>query len=122
MLEHKHFIACGTSDKKFTNIEPLEDWVIRLINALDMKVLDGPHSMYCDIEGNRGITTVTLLTTSHIIIHIFENEYDSEVHLDVYSCSNIDLQVIFSFLHELNINDVSYKFLDRTTDLLDSIL
>lgn len=34
----------------------------------------------------------------------------------------IDLEVIFSFLEELNISEVSYKFLDRATDLTDRIL
>lgn len=123
MLEHKHFIATGRCARTFRSPEVLEDWVIRLIDALHMKVLYGPFSMYCDIEGNKGITSVTLLTTSHIIVHIFEEDNnDSEVQLDVYSCSVIDLEVIFSFLEELNISEVSYKFLDRATDLTDRIL
>lgn len=121
MLEHKHFIASGKCNRMFHSPEILEDWVVRLIDALNMQVLYGPFSMYCDIPGNKGITSVTLLTTSHIIIHIFEEENYSEIQLDVYSCSNIDLEVVFSFLKELDIFNVSYKFLDRETDLTDKI-
>lgn len=119
MLEHKHFIAVGRSYRLFRDINTIENWVLRLIDALDMNVLYGPFTMYCDLDGNKGLTSVTLLTTSHIIIHVFEDQEDSEVQLDVYSCSKVDLDVIMSFLSELDIIEVSYKFLDRTSELTE---
>ena len=121
MLEHKHFIACGYSKNDFRDFEVINNWSVRLIDALGMKVLDGPYTLYSDIEDNVGLTSFTLLTTSHLVIHTFEEANGvSKVEFDVYSCSAIDVNVVVEFLKELDVQNIKYKFLDRDTDLTQS--
>ena len=112
MLQHKHCLVISESEQKFHNLTGIEDWISRLIDALGMNTLLGPFSVYCSLEGNEGITAGALLSTSHIMLHIFEEE-TSIIQLDVYSCSSIDLDVIKEFMEEFSPIFIEWKFLDR---------
>lgn len=118
MLQHKHCLVISESDYKFHDLNYIEDWVSRLVYSLGMNMLLGPFSVYCSLEGNEGITAGALLSTSHIMLHIFEEE-TSVIQLDVYSCSDIDLSVIKEFIEEFSPNFIEWKFLDRETGFIE---
>lgn len=119
MLQHKHFLGVSESYEKFHDLEFIENWIFRLVAALDMNILYGPFSVYCNLEGNEGITAGALLSTSHIMLHIFEQESISEIQLDVYSCSDINIEVITEFVEEFRPIFLEYKFLDREHGLVE---
>tara|TARA_B100000965_G_C19593196_1_gene758882 strand:- start:2744 stop:3073 length:330 start_codon:yes stop_codon:yes gene_type:complete len=94
-------------------------WMNNLINKINMKLLQGPNISYVNQKGNRGITCMALIETSHIVLHIWDEQDPGLFQLDVYSCKDFNLQdVISSLNNSFNITKLQYKFLDRSNDLI----
>ena len=74
MLEHKHLIirAEVSNCPSKNNLDEVLDWMKILTSVIDMKVMFGPNITYVDQEGNRGITCMALIETSHIVLHIWD--------------------------------------------------
>ena len=72
LLVHKHLIIRAEASKPPTDAEWLKDWMLGFIESIDMKVFMGPYVKYCDMSGNRGITAVAIIETSHIAMHIWD--------------------------------------------------
>ena len=74
ILEHKHLLVraevdnCPSKDQ----LGYVLTWMNDLIAKIDMKLMQGPHISYIDQEGNRGITCMALIETSHIVLHIWD--------------------------------------------------
>jgi S-adenosylmethionine/arginine decarboxylase-like enzyme len=90
-----------------------KDWLKALIEAIDMKILNGPHATYLDKEGNRGVTAVCIIETSHIAMHVWDEESPALVQLDVYSCKDFDKKVVFDFLEMFEPTDKEWFMMDR---------
>ncbi|MAR77784.1 MAG: S-adenosylmethionine decarboxylase [Gammaproteobacteria bacterium] len=94
-------------------------WMNNLINKINMKLLQGPNISYINQKGNRGITCMALIETSHIVLHIWDEQDPGLFQLDVYSCKDFNLQDVISSLNDsFNITKLQYKFLDRSNDLI----
>jgi S-adenosylmethionine/arginine decarboxylase-like enzyme len=78
-----------------------------------MRMLLEPIAVYSDMEGNRGLTAMCALNTSSITLHAWDEEEPGNIHLDVFSCSNIDPQVIWDAVAEFDVVSMDYKFMDR---------
>ena len=120
-LEHKHLLVraevnnCPTKE----DLGYVLSWMNNLINTIDMKLMHGPHISYIDQEGNRGITCMALIETSHIVLHIWDEQEPGLFQLDVYSCKLFDLDIVISSLKEsFSVTKLQYKFLDRKSDLV----
>jgi S-adenosylmethionine/arginine decarboxylase-like enzyme len=74
ILEHKHLIIrAEVSDcPKEKDLHKVLAWMNELIDVIDMKLLHGPSISYVDQEGNRGITCMALIETSHVVLHIWD--------------------------------------------------
>jgi S-adenosylmethionine/arginine decarboxylase-like enzyme len=84
-----------------------------------MKLMQGPNITYVDQEGNRGITCMALIETSHIVLHIWDEQSPGLFQLDVYSCQSFDINIVLACLKEsFKISKIQYKFLDRKSDLI----
>ena len=68
---------------------------------------------YSDLEGNRGLTGIVVIETSHIALHCWDEKMPYLLQLDVYSCKEFDEQIIFKELAIFNPTKIDYKFLDR---------
>ena len=55
----------------------------------------GPYVKYCNMPGNRGITAVAIIETSHIAMHIWDEPKPALMQMDVYSCGEFDVTQIF---------------------------
>ena len=77
----------------------------------------GPYAKYCNMEGNRGITCVTIIETSHVAIHVWDEQSPSLVQLDVYTCGNLDKKIVFDSLEQFDPVKIEYKYLDRENNL-----
>ena len=115
MLEHEHFILTANvkncpSDPKYMNA-----WMKQLIKNIDMEIFMGPYSKYSEMEGNKGVTSVAIITTSHIALHFFngENGEPSKLALDVYSCKSFDVRDVLLSIEEFEPYNVDYLFLER---------
>lgn len=99
-----------------TCVEEIVAWKKELIENIGMKILMGPYAVYSEMTGNRGLTAVTIIETSHIALHVWDEESPATLRLDVYSCAEFDVQTILDAIEEFYPFDVDYKFLDRTED------
>ena len=120
-LEHKHLLirAEVTDCPMRDDLGYVLSWMNNLIDKIDMKLMQGPNITYVDQKGNRGITCMALIETSHIVLHIWDEQSPGLFQLDVYSCKSFDLNIVLNCLQEsFNISKMQYKFLDRKSDLI----
>ena len=120
--QHKHLIVraniawCPQKE----DLNKISDWVRDLIRKIDMKLLAGPYTTYVSEEENKGMTSVAIIETSHIALHIWDEVNPGLMQLDVYSCTNFNPQDIFDKVNELfKTVKIEYKFLDREKELLE---
>lgn len=117
MIKHEHLIVRSKVEKPIANIEDGRRWLTELVNRINMKILAGPFVEYCEKEGNRGFTGAVIIETSHIAMHIWDEEHPALVQLDVYTCSDLPLDDVFAHFNVLQPVELSYKFLDRENGL-----
>jgi S-adenosylmethionine/arginine decarboxylase-like enzyme len=89
----------------------------KLVKQIDMNILMGPYSVYSDMVGNRGLTAVTIIETSHIALHVWDEVEPALAQLDVYTCSTLNTQDVFEAMKEWEPVKVEYKYIDRENQL-----
>jgi len=118
ILIHKHLIVRAEINNPPKDIEYLKSWMSDFIKFINMKVMLGPYVAYCDNVGNRGITGVAVIETSHIAIHVWDEPNPALMQLDVYSCANFDPYKIAEKIRtDFSAVKCDYKFLNRITGL-----
>jgi len=115
---HKHLIIRAEANKVPTDEEQLTEWLKDFIDYIDMKILMGPYVKYCKMEGNRGITGIAVIETSHIAIHVWDEPNPALMQIDVYSCAEFDPYVIADKIkNDFDVVKLDYKYLNRETGL-----
>lgn len=117
MLHHQHIVMRAYVNKPPMGVEEITVWLKDLIQAIDMKILSGPHAVYLDKEGNRGLTAVTVIETSHIAIHVWDEESPGLIQLDVYSCKEFDKETVFGKFAQFEPVSTEWFMLNRTDKL-----
>jgi S-adenosylmethionine/arginine decarboxylase-like enzyme len=118
LLVHKHLIVRAESIKPPKDEEQLKEWMKEFVDSINMKIFMGPYVKYCNMEGNRGITAVAIIETSHIAMHIWDEVSPALMQFDVYSCSELNVENICNKIkQDFNIEKIEYKFLNRETGL-----
>jgi S-adenosylmethionine/arginine decarboxylase-like enzyme len=107
---HKHLMLRGHIENPPTNIQETINWVKTLIDELGMKVLQGPFASYVDVEGNRGLTCVAMIETSHIAFHIWDEHDPALIQLDIYTCGALDVYGTLRYLKTF-FDFTSYEYL-----------
>ena len=80
--------------------------------------MHAPSISYIDQKGNRGITCMALIETSHIVLHIWDEKIPGLFQLDIYSCKDIKINLVLDFFKDsFDVVKLQYKFLDRENDL-----
>jgi S-adenosylmethionine/arginine decarboxylase-like enzyme len=118
-LVHKHLIIRAEVDNPPTEPEFIKSWLTNLVSTIGMKICMGPISLYVDVPGNRGVTGVVIIETSHIAIHVWDETAPGLLQLDVYTCGSLNPMQVFSALKEFNPSKVDYKYLDRESNLIE---
>jgi S-adenosylmethionine/arginine decarboxylase-like enzyme len=115
ILQHKHVLIRAEimTPPKENELGFMKEWFTYLVSQLNMKVLSGPHLEYCHMVGNKGFTGVCIIETSHIACHIWDEVSPSLMQLDVYTCGEMDLNVVFKGLDPFDPVKIEYKYLDR---------
>ena len=124
-LEHKHLIIRANINKPPRNedVNTLTDWIRKVIKSIDMKILGGPYTTYCDVKGNKGMTSVTIIETSHIALHTWDEVTPALLQLDVYSCADFYPNIIFELVNEeFDAVKIEKKFINREHGLEEVIL
>lgn len=113
MLEHKHIIIRATVKEPPKDTEVIKQWIRKLIKDIDMKPLGDTVAVYVDKEGNRGLTCVQCIETSHVAFHSWDEDSPAVVQLDVYTCGTLRKQVVFDALETFKPIEINYLTLDR---------
>lgn len=117
ILEHKHLIVRAELLNPPKCAESIQDWMKKLVETINMKILMGPYAVYSDMVGNRGLTAVTIIETSHIAMHVWDEVDPALMQLDVYTCSTLNIDDVFKAIEEFEPVKVEYKYIDRENSL-----
>jgi S-adenosylmethionine/arginine decarboxylase-like enzyme len=118
-MKHKHLIVRAEVSNPPRYEENIVDWTKNLIRDIGMKIMMGPYAKYCTLEGNKGYTCITVIETSHVAIHIWDEPSPKLIQLDVYTCSDLDINTIFDALEKFDPVKIDYKYLDRESNLTE---
>ena len=114
MILHKHLLVNAKVKDPINSEEQGIDFLTRLVERIDMKIIKGPFASYVDKPGNRGLTAIVMIETSHIAFHIWDEMDPSLVQFDLYTCGKLDLsQVLLAFGETFNIVSMDYQLFDR---------
>ena len=119
MLQHKHLIVRAEVSNPPRHEQIIIDWSSNLIRDIGMKIMMGPFAKYCEMKGNRGLTCVTIIETSHVAIHVWDEGAPCLVQLDVYTCGDLNKQIIFDALEKFDPVKIDYKYLDREKEFIE---
>ena len=100
MPKHKHLIIRAEVNRPLKGEKETKQWLRKLVKKIDMKIIKVPYASYVSKEGNRGITGVVMIETSHIAVHVWDETTPALVQCDVYSCA------------EFSSNEVLAEFID----------
>lgn len=94
----------------------LVDWLKMLVDDIKMKILDGPYVKYLDVEGNRGITGIVVIETSHCSVHIWDEPNPAIMQMDVYSCADFNTKAVINRVKDFGVVDYQKLRVDRNGD------
>ncbi len=112
-LFHTHLLVKAKISNPPRKEIVLIDWLKTLVNDIDMKILDGPYVKYLDIQGNRGITGIVVIETSHCSVHIWDETIPAIMQMDVYSCSNFETDKVINRINDFNMVGYQKMRIDR---------
>lgn len=72
MALHNHLLLNGAATKPPKDEATTIEWMRKLVEDIDMKIIQGPFASYVSKEGNRGLTAVVMIETSHIAMHVWD--------------------------------------------------
>ena len=117
MPEHKHMIIRAEVLKPITSEKELKKRLKDLVKIIKMKIIKGPYASYVTREGNRGITGIVMIETSHISIHIWDEITPALVQCDVYSCAEFQRGEVVMHLGMMKPKKIEYMMMDRSKDI-----
>lgn len=114
MIFHKHLLVNAKVKNPINTEEQGVDFLTRLVDRINMKIIKGPFASYVDKPGNRGLTAIVMIETSHIAFHIWDEIDPSLVQFDLYTCGKLDLeQVMQMFKETFDVISIDYNLFDR---------
>lgn len=121
-MNHQHLIIKAYVKNPPKTVPKLNKWLNQLVKSINMKILFGPKSVYLDVPGNRGITGIVAIETSHCSIHVWDEEYPSLVQMDVYSCQEFDNKTVIDKLKEFDLIFCDLIHIDRNEMRITKII
>ena len=116
-MVHKHLIVRAEVLDPPSDEKLVSEQVRSLIERIGMKILMGPYAKYVNMEGNRGLTVATIIETSHVVMHTWDETDPAVIQLDVYTCGELNTQIVFDWLEQYQPINKKYKYLDREFDI-----
>lgn len=81
-----------------SSVKDNDNFIKELAELIDMKIISGPHSLYITDKGNEGVSSVSIIKTSHICVHSWDKKTPGLMHVDIFSCKNFSIKKIIKFL------------------------
>lgn len=112
--QHNHLLLNGHTLNPPRNEEATIAWMEGFIKSIDMKILQGPFASYVDVEGNRGLTCVAMIETSHVAMHVWDEPVPAKVQFDLYTCGSLpEVHTLAQIVDYLQLEDYEYMVLER---------
>lgn len=116
---HKHLLINATVKNPIIDAKLCEKWFRDLVDLIDMKILVEPKAVYCNTDGNEGVTGTVVIETSHASIHIWSKADPAYLRMDVYSCKDFEVKDVVAFLDDtMGIIDHDMMVVDRNNTKL----
>lgn len=114
MALHNQLLINGYSDTPPTDETFIKQWMEDLVKQIDMKIIQGPYTAYVTKEGNRGLTAIVMIETSHIALHVWDEDNPGMIQFDLYTCSTLPVNdVIENLKSNLGLKDYRYMVIER---------
>ena len=117
MPEHKHLIIRAEVNRPITSEKELKRWLRKLVKKIDMKIIKGPYTAHVSKEGNRGVTGVVMIETSHIAIHVWDEISPALVQCDVCSCADFSSNEVLTEFVDMEVVKIDHMMLDRVDNI-----
>jgi S-adenosylmethionine/arginine decarboxylase-like enzyme len=117
MPVHKHLIIRAEVNHPPMTEKYIRLWLRKLVKKIDMEIIKGPYASYVTKEGNRGVTGVVMIETSHIAIHVWDESSPALVQCDVYSCAEFSSNEVLAEFIPMDVVKIDHILLDRTSEI-----
>ena len=117
MPKHKHLIIRAEVNRPLKGEKETKQWLRKLVKKIDMKIIKGPYASYVSKEGNRGITGVVMIETSHIAVHVWDETLPALVQCDVYSCAEFSSNEVLAEFIDMEVVKMDHIMLDRADEI-----
>lgn len=114
MALHNHILLNGYVKNPPKDMELTKDWLTQLVKDIDMKIIQGPFASYVDVEGNRGLTATVMIETSHIALHVWDEEDPALVQFDLYTCGELPVEKVIESVNTfMGLENYWYMVMER---------
>jgi S-adenosylmethionine/arginine decarboxylase-like enzyme len=114
MIYHKHLLVNAKVNNAVKSEAQGIEFLTNLVEKIDMKIIKGPFASYVNKEGNRGLTGIVMIETSHIAFHIWDEVRPGLVQFDLYTCGQLELYKVVSIFKEtFDVESLDYVLFDR---------
>jgi len=119
MIFHKHLLINAKVNNPMTNELEAIEFLVKLVEAIDMKVIKGPFASYVNVAGNRGLTAMVMIETSHIAFHIWDEPSPALLQFDLYTCGSLNHnEVLKTIKDKFDVVTYDYMLLDRANGFI----
>ena len=120
MIYHKHLLVNAKVTNPMNTEEKGIEFLKFLVDQINMKIIKGPFASYVDAEGNKGLTAIVMIETSHIAFHIWDEPNPGLLQFDLYTCGSLDLEKTKAILKQyFNIESGEYVLYDRENGFVE---
>ncbi len=114
MIFHKHLLVNAKVNDPIKSEDEAIEFLKDLVRAINMKIIKGPFASYVEAEGNRGLTAIVMIETSHIAFHIWDEPSPALLQFDLYTCGMLDQKAVLNTLKsKFAVTGYDYVLLDR---------
>jgi S-adenosylmethionine/arginine decarboxylase-like enzyme len=114
MIYHKHLLVNAKVNSPMKCEDEAIDFLTCLVKAIDMKIIKGPFASYVNVEGNRGLTAIVMIETSHIAFHIWDEPSPALLQFDLYTCGLLNQKAVLDTIKDkFVVSEFNYILLDR---------
>ena len=117
MPVHKHLIIRAEVNRPLVTEKSVRKWLRNLVKKIDMNIIKGPYAAYVSKEGNRGVTGIVMIETSHISIHVWDENKPALVQCDVYSCAEFSSNEVLAEFVMMEPTKIEHMLLDRAEEI-----
>ena len=112
--QHNHLLINAKTPHPITNKRKMKKWLKELVEEIGMYRIAGPFVHYVDKPGNKGLTAVVMIETSHIALHIWDEPSPAHIQFDIYTCSSLDAdKTLLKIVNDLKLTHVEWVYFDR---------